>query len=106
MSYFEKDKAPVCFFAGAQPLVGQMHAEGRKLLKALGVIALDPKIRNWLQKNDPKALAQVDEARGTKFEVIHEDDGLIESTHDTFNDATGHILDNFGHAAAYFVRPK
>lgn len=39
------------------------HATEDAKLKALNVIALDPKIAKWLHKNDPKALEQVNEAR-------------------------------------------
>lgn len=39
------------------------HATDDARVKALNVIALDPKIAKWLQKNDPQALKQVNEAR-------------------------------------------
>ena len=39
------------------------HATTDAAQKALNVIALDPKISKWLQKNDPKALEQVNAAR-------------------------------------------
>lgn len=52
------------FFAGAQPLVEHMHAEGRKMFDALAVFVLDPKIRAWLEENDPKALEQALAALG------------------------------------------
>lgn len=53
-----KDKAPVCFHAVAQPLVNILHAEARALWSALAVMVLDPKIRAFLEINDPKALEQ------------------------------------------------
>lgn len=34
----------------------------RKIVNALKVIALDPKIREFLEANDPKALEQVEAA--------------------------------------------
>lgn len=34
----------------------------KKLIRALAVFVLNPRIRAWLQKNDPKALAQAEEA--------------------------------------------
>ena len=39
-----------------------MVANPEELLKALYVIALDPKISGWLEQHDPRALEQVDRA--------------------------------------------
>ena len=44
------------------------YTASEKVLNALRVIARDPKIRSFLQENDPKALEQVDAALTTAFE--------------------------------------
>lgn len=59
-----REKAPICFFAGAQPLVARMHAESAKMWNALAVMVLDPKIRAFLEENDPQALKQARRALG------------------------------------------
>jgi hypothetical protein len=41
-----------------QRLVNEIWSEAHALYKACGVFVLDPKIRNWLRKNDQKALEQ------------------------------------------------
>ena len=45
-----------------QTVVDALHAEARALWKALSVIVLDTRSRQWLTENDPKALEQAEAA--------------------------------------------
>lgn len=64
MKFFHEEKPPVCLHAIAQPLVDSMHFHGRKLYEAAAVCAKSPNIKEFLEKNDPKALEQLNRALG------------------------------------------
>lgn len=60
-----------------------MNNTTEQLAKALTVMVIDPKIRGFLQDNDPMALKQAQEALRNHFNQIEKDE--IEDTMNDYN---------------------
>jgi hypothetical protein len=61
----------------------EMNNTTEQLAKALTVMVIDPKIRGFLQDNDPMALKQAQEALRNHFNQIEKDE--IEDTMNDYN---------------------